>query len=53
MTSRSGGRGPYSAFARVRREDAEHFHEDVRGGDAEIAAKLRIVERELPTGGLN
>jgi hypothetical protein len=37
----------------VRREDAERFIEEVRGDDPEIAAKLRIEERELETGGSN
>ena len=37
----------------VRREDAERFIEEVRGDDPEIAAKLRIEERELEAGGLN
>ena len=35
----------------VRREDAERFIEEVRGDDAEVAAKLRIEERELDAGG--
>jgi hypothetical protein len=34
------------------RED-ERFIEEVRGDDPEIAAKLRIEERELEAGGLN
>lgn len=37
----------------IRREDAERFVEEVRGDDLEVAAKLRIVERELDAGGLN
>ena len=37
----------------VRREDAEHFIEGVRGDDPKIAAKLRIEERELEAGGVN
>ena len=37
----------------VRREDAERFVEEVRGDDPELAAKLRIEERELVAGGLN
>ena len=37
----------------VRREDAERFVEEVRGDDSEVAAKLRIEERELESGGLN
>jgi hypothetical protein len=36
----------------VRREDAERFIEEVRGDEPEIAAKLRIEERELEAGGL-
>jgi hypothetical protein len=35
----------------IRREDAERFIEEVRGDDPELAAKLRIEERELETGG--
>lgn len=31
----------------VRREDAEQFVEEVRGDDPEMAAGLRIKEREL------
>jgi hypothetical protein len=31
----------------IRREDAERFIEEVRGDDPEVAAKLRIEEREL------
>jgi hypothetical protein len=37
----------------IRREDAEGFVEEVRGDEPELAAKLRIEERELETGGLN
>jgi hypothetical protein len=37
----------------VRRADAERFIADVRGDEPEIAAKLRIQERQLETGGLN
>ncbi len=37
----------------IRRDDAERFIEEVRGDDSEIAAKLRIEERELEAGGLN
>jgi hypothetical protein len=37
----------------IRREDAERFIEEVRGDDPELAAKLRIEERELEVGGLN
>ena len=36
-----------------RREDAERFIEEVRGGDPEHASYLRIEERELEAGGLN
>ena len=36
----------------IRREDAERFVNEVRGDDPEIAAKLRIEERELEAGGL-
>jgi hypothetical protein len=37
----------------VRREDAEHFIEQVRGDDPELASYLRIDERELKAGGRN
>ncbi len=37
----------------VRREDAERFIEEVRGDDSEIAAKMRIEERDLEASGLN
>ena len=37
----------------VRREGAERFIEEVRGDEPELAAKLRIEERELEGGGLN
>ena len=37
----------------VRREDAERFIEEVRGDDPQIAAKLRIEERELEADGRN
>ena len=37
----------------IRREDAERFIEVVRGDDPEVAAKLRIEERELDAGKLN
>ena len=36
----------------IRREDAEQFIEEVRGDDPELAAKLRIEERELEAGGV-
>jgi hypothetical protein len=36
----------------IRREDAERFVEKVRGDDLELAACLRIEERELDAGGL-
>ena len=36
----------------IRREDGERFVEVVRGDDPEVAAKLRIEERELEAGGL-
>jgi hypothetical protein len=35
------------------REDAEHFLDEVRGDDPELASYLRIEERELEGGGLN
>jgi hypothetical protein len=34
-------------------QDAERFIEEVRGDDPEMAAKMRIEERELEAGGLN
>ena len=34
----------------IRREDAERFVEEVRGDDPELAAHLRIDERELEAG---
>jgi hypothetical protein len=34
-----------------RREDAERFVDEVRGDDPQLAANLRIDERELETGG--
>jgi len=37
----------------IRRDDAEQFIEQVRGDDPELAAKLRIKERELEAGGVN
>ena len=37
----------------VRREDADRFIEEVRGDEPEMAAKLRIEERELDIGGFN
>jgi hypothetical protein len=37
----------------LRRDDAERFIEDVRGDEPELAAKLRIEERELEAGGVN
>jgi hypothetical protein len=35
----------------IRREDADH--REVRGNEPELAARLRIEERELEAGGLN
>jgi len=37
----------------IGREDAERFIEEVRGDDPEVAAKLRIEERQPEAGGLN
>jgi len=37
----------------VRRDDAERFVEDVRRDDIQLAAHVRIEERELQTGGRN
>ena len=35
----------------IRREDAARFIEEVRGDEPELAARLRIEERELEAGG--
>ncbi|HVH46518.1 MAG TPA: hypothetical protein VM925_29450 [Labilithrix sp.] len=37
----------------MRREDSERFIEEVLGDDPEVAAKLRVDERELEAGGRN
>ena len=37
----------------IRREDVERFIAEVRGDDPEVAAKLKIEERELETSRLN
>jgi hypothetical protein len=37
----------------IRREDAEHFIEKVRGDEPDLAEHLRIEERELEAGGEN
>jgi hypothetical protein len=37
----------------IRREDAERFIAEVRGDEPELAAQLRIEERELEAGGRN
>jgi hypothetical protein len=37
----------------MRREDAERFIAEVRGGDPELAESLRIGERELEASRLN
>jgi hypothetical protein len=37
----------------IRREDAERFIDEVPGDDPQIAAKLRIEERELEAEGRN
>ena len=37
----------------IRREDAERLIEEVRGDEPEVAATLRIEERELEAGGPN
>jgi hypothetical protein len=37
----------------MRRDDAERFIAEVRGDDPELAANLRIEERELNAGALN
>ncbi len=34
----------------IQREDAERFVDEVRGDDPEVAAELRIEERELEAG---
>jgi len=41
------------AIERRAAEDAERFIEEVRGDDPELAAKLRIEERELEAGNWN
>ena len=51
--SRPTSRSASSSRSFIRREDAERFIEEVRGDEPEIAAKLRIEERELEAGGLN
>jgi hypothetical protein len=43
---------PQTTAVQVRR-DAERFIEEVRGDDPEVAAKLRIEERELDAGDMN
>jgi hypothetical protein len=37
----------------IRREDAERFVKEVRGDEPEVAALLRVEERELAAGSLN
>ena len=37
----------------IRREDAERFLEEVRGDDPDVAAEMRIEERELEAGDAN
>jgi len=37
----------------VRREDAERFTAEMSDHDPELAAKLRVEERELEAGGVN
>jgi hypothetical protein len=37
----------------IRRKDADHFIDEVRGDDPELAKFLRIAERELEAGGRN
>jgi hypothetical protein len=37
----------------IRREDADRFIDEVRGDEPELAAHLRVEERELEAGGLN
>jgi hypothetical protein len=44
----SSSRRPVETF--VRREDAEHFVDEVRGDDPELASHLRIEKRELEVG---
>jgi len=53
MPSRPTSRSAMPSITFIRREDAERFIEEVRRDDPEIAAKLRIEERELEAGGLN
>ena len=45
LPARSGARGV------ILREDAERLVEEILGDDPEIAAKLRIEERELEVEG--
>jgi hypothetical protein len=37
----------------IRREDAERFLDEVSNDESELAANLRIEERELEAGGLH
>ena len=37
----------------VRREDSERCIQEVRGDNPDVAAKLRVEERELEAGALN
>jgi hypothetical protein len=58
-TMRVSSRLPHSEFPLgvlevfIHGEDAERFIEEVQGDDPEVAANLRIEERELEVGGLN
>jgi hypothetical protein len=49
----TGPNHPFSRETFTQREDAERFIEELRGDEPELAAKLRIEERELESGGLN
>jgi len=44
---------PFGDAAFIRREDAEHFIDDVRRDEPELPTYLRIVGRELEAGSLN
>jgi len=51
-----GHRSPTHPFSRelfILREDAEHFIDEMRGDDPELAETLRIEARVLEAGGRN
>jgi hypothetical protein len=53
ITVRSLRSRPFGRETFASREDAEHFVEEVRSRDPEVAALLHVEERELEAGGLN